>query len=148
MVNSVKNNDPEMNDTIITTIYPDERWLERQKKITILLLTILGVIVFILSVIFQNMVYAIIRGFIFLIACLIFYFKSDSILGYRIQFQRDGKIIIKIGFIKRKISYLDLRNLQLVKLGKYWLVGEKRVKIPFAAYPDLDKKIEALKSTN
>lgn len=137
-----------MNENIITTIYPDLGWLTRQKKITILLLAIFGIVVFILSVIFQDIVYAVIRGFIFSIACLIIYFKSDSIIGYRIQIQRDGKIIIKIGFVKRMISYTDLGNIQLVKQGNYWLIGEKRIRVLIAAYPDLDKKIMALKTTN
>ena len=137
-----------MNENIITTIYPDLGWLTRQKKITILLLAIFGIVVFILSVIFQDIVYSVIRGFIFFIACLIIYFKSDSIIGYRIQIQRDGKIIIKIGFVKRVISYTDLGNIQLVKQGNYWLIGEKRIRVLIAAYPDLDKKIMALKTTN
>jgi hypothetical protein len=129
-------------------IYPDLAWLARQKKITILLLAIFGIVVFILSVIYQDIIYAIIRGFIFLIACLIFYFKSDSLIGYRIQIQHDGKIIIKVGLLKRLIPYTDIRNIHLEKQGNYWLIGEKRIKVPVAAYPDLDKKFEVIKTKN
>ena len=97
MMSSLYKNDSE---NIITIIYPDIKWLIRQKKIIIILLAIFGIVVFILSVIYQGFVYALIRGFIFLIACLIFYFKSDSLIGDRIIIQRDGRIIIKKGFIK------------------------------------------------
>ncbi len=148
MMNSLKKNDREMNENIITTIYPDSRWLIRQKKITIILLAVFGIVVFILSVIYQGLVYALIRGLIFLIACFIIYYKSDSLIRDHIIIQRDGKIIIKKGFIKKVINYNDLGNIQWVKEGNYWLIGEKRIKVSFETYPDLDKKIEALKSKN
>ena len=137
-----------MKDNIITTIYPDAGWLKRQKKITILSLVIFGIIVFILSVIFQNIIYAIIRGFIFSIACLIIYYKSDLILNYRIQIQYDGKIIINTGLLKRKIIYTDLKSILLIKKKKYWLIGERKIKIPISTYPELNKQIEMLKTLN
>jgi len=135
-----------MNENIITTIHADLRWLRKERNKTILIMAILGIIVFILSIIYQDIVYAIIRGFIFSIACIIFYFKSDSIIGYHIKFKRDGKIIIKRGFQKRVIFYTDLENIHLVKKGKYWLIGEKRIRVLIAAFPDLDKMIEELKT--
>lgn len=145
MTSSLKTNNLEINENIITTIHTDLKWLRKERNKTILILAILGIIVFVLSIIYQDIYYAIIRGFIFSIACLIFYFKSDSIIGFRIRFQRDGKIIIKRGLTKRVISYCDLGNNDLVKKGKYWLIGEKRVKLLIAAFPDLDKKIKVIK---
>ena len=56
-----------------------------------------------------------------------------------------GKIIVKRGLIKRVIFSPDLGNILLVKKGKNWLIGEKRIKVPVAAFPDLDKKIKAIK---
>ena len=136
-----------MNKNIITTIHADLNWVRKEKKKTILILIIAGILVFVLSVIYQDIYFALIRGFIFSIACFIIYFKSDSIIGYRIQFQRDGKIIVKRGLIKRVIFSPDLGNILLVKKGKNWLIGEKRVKVPIEAFPYLDKKIKAIKTT-
>ncbi len=147
-MSSIKKNDREIKKNTFTTIYPDIRWLIRQKKITIILLAIFGVVVFILSVIYQGIAYALIRGFIFLIACFIIYYKSDSLIRDGIIIQCDGKIIIKKGFIKKVINYNDLGNVPLVKEGNFWLIGEKIIKVSVAAYPDLDKKIEALKLKN
>ncbi len=147
-MSSIKKNDREIKKNTITTIYPDIRWLIRQKKITIILLAIFGIVVFILSVIYQGIAYALIRGFIFLIVCFIIYYKSDSLMRDRIIIQRNGKIIIKKGFIKKVINYNDLGNVPLVKEGNYWLIGEKRIKVSVATYPDLYKKIEAHKIKN
>jgi hypothetical protein len=146
MTSSQKATNPGINENIITPIHADLRWLRKERNKTILILAIAGIIVFVLSIIYQDIYYAIVRGFIFSIACFIFYFKSDSIIGYHIQFQLDGKIIIKKGFLKRVISFTDLGNIHLVKKGKYWLIGEKRIRVLIAAFPDLDKKIKAIKS--
>ncbi len=146
-MSSLKKNDREVNENIITTIYPDVGWFARQKKITILLLAIFGMVVFILSVIYQGIVYALIRGFLFIIACFIIYFKSDTLIGDRIIIQYDGKIIVKKGFIKKVINYSDLGNIPLFKEENHWLIGKKRIKVSVAAYPELDKKLEELHST-
>ena len=145
MTSSPKTINPGINENIITTIHANLNWVRKEKKKTILVLIIAGILVFVLSVIYQDIYFALIRGFIFSIACFIIYFKSDSIIGYRIQFYRDGKIIIKKGLIKRVIFSPDSGNILLVKKGKNWLIGEKRIKVPIEAFPDLDKKIEAIK---
>ena len=140
-----KTNNPEINENIITTIHADLRWLRKERNKTILIMAILGIIVFILSIIYQDIYFALIRGFIFSIACFIFYFKSDSFISYQLIFYANGKIVFKKGLFKKEIFNIDLKNIPLVKKGKNWLIGEKRIKALLTAFPDLDKKIKAIK---
>ena len=73
------------------------------------------------------------------------YYKSDSILNYRIQFYGDGKIIVKKGLKSSVIFGTSVGNIHLVKKGKNWLIGIKKVKVPIEVFPNLEKKIKAIK---
>lgn len=129
-----------------TDFQADADWIRLTRDKSILVLAISGVIVISLSIIFQYVYVAIIRGLIFLVAVLIFYFKPRSVINIRIQFFGDGKIIIKKGFIKSRILGTYAENIDLSKKGKNWLIGIKKVKVPVAAFPDLEQQIKAIRT--
>ena len=81
-----------INGGAFTIMRADKKWVLDQRNILILLLAILGIIVILLSIIFQDLIYGIIRGLIFLFAVLIVYYKPGFYSNYYIKFYHDGKI--------------------------------------------------------
>lgn len=134
-----------INDILIETIQADINWKRNTRNNYFLILAIAGIIVITLSILLQNLYIAIIRGLIFLMALLIMYFKPESFFNYRIQFYSDGKIIVRRSFISSVIFDTSEGSITLVKKGKNWLIGTKKVKLPIDAFPNLEEKIKAIK---
>lgn len=134
-----------INDILIETIQADINWKRNTRNNYFLILAIAGIIVITLSILLQNLYIAIIRGLIFLMALLIMYFKPESFFNYRIQFYSDGKIIVRRNFISSVIFDTSKGSITLVKKGKNWLIGTKKVKLPIDAFPNLEEKIKAIK---
>ncbi len=145
MDSSNQANDPGKNDIAIAFIQADKNWIRYSRNNSILILAIAGIITIILSIIFQNLSLGIIRGLIFLTAGFIAYFNSESIFNYRIQFYSNGKIIVKKGLIRKSVTFnSSVGSIDLVKKGKNWLIGIKKVKVPTKAFPNLEEKINEI----
>lgn len=144
MTNSHQERDFGLDDNVIAIIHADTNWIRNQRNKSLLILAIAGIIIMILSIIFQNITYSIIRGLIFLLAGLIVYFKPEFISNYSIQFYRDGNIIVKKGFRKSVIFSTPIERIRLVQQGKNWLIGAKKVKLPIDAFPTLDKDFKKI----
>jgi len=136
-----KQSNPEINGGAFTIIRADKNWVVNQRNILILLLAIIGIIVVILSIIFQALIYGIIRGLIFLTTILIVYYKPGFFYNYYIQFYPDGKIIVKKGLLKRELFVTSGEKIPLVKEGKNWLIGSQQMKIPIRMFPNLEREI-------
>ena len=145
MDSSHQANDPGINDIAIAFIQADKNWIRYARNNSIIILSIVGIITIILSITFQNLSLGIIRGLIFLIAGFIVYFNSESIFNYRIQFYRNGKIIVKKGLIRNSVTFnSSVGSIDLVKKGKNWLIGIKKVKVPTKAFPNLEETINEI----
>jgi hypothetical protein len=137
---------PGINDIAIASIQADKNWIKYTRNTIIISLAIVGIITITLSIIFQNLFLGIIRGLIFLIAGFIAYFNSESIFNYRIQFYPNGKIIVKKGLIRKSVTFnSSIGSIDLVKKGKNWLIGIKKVKVTTKAFPNLEEKINEIK---
>lgn len=134
------------NNMEIADFQADAHWLKLTRNKYIFVLAISAVIVVVLSIIYQYLYVASIRGLIFLVAALITYFKPRSVINIHIQFFNDGKIIIKKGFIKIRTLSTYAENFDLSKKGKNWLIGIKKVKVPISAFPDLEQQVKAIRT--
>ena len=142
MKRSTKSINSENNFSLIKTISADHNWQLKEKKKTIWILAVLGIIIFILSLIYQNIIYALVRALIISIACLILYFKSDSILVHQIQIYNDGTVTIRKGLRKIVIFHSDFENIFISQNNRYWVIGDKKIKLEVAAFPNITKLIK------
>jgi hypothetical protein len=134
----------ENNDDTITIIQADPHWLINQRNKSLLILSVGGLIIFILSIIFQDIVYALIRGLIFVLAGCLVYLKPNFVYNYRIQFYRGGRIIVKKGLRKSEIFVASEEKIQLVKKGRNWQIGSQKVKVPIEVFPDLEMEVRKI----
>ncbi|MBC8183741.1 hypothetical protein H8E88_21825 [candidate division KSB1 bacterium] len=122
-------------DTVIAEVRAVKQWIKYVRNVSLLIIAIM----IIAANIWDGDLYrALIRFVILLVATIIICYKSETIFNMSILIHRNGKIFVKKG---RRSKFAADDTKQIIKTKRNWLIGQKKVKVPIKAFPDIKEQI-------
>ena len=128
-------------DTVIVELRAVKQWIKYNRNITLIPIVCLIIAANIWD---DDLGRALIRFGILLVTTIVICLKSKTIFNISILIQSNGKVFVKKG---RKSKFAANDTNEITETKRNWVFGQKRIKVPIKAFPDLKEQIiETIKS--